>query len=93
MKNVNAFVKDRFGKINIFGDFKEESKSIGPIQECMSTNGFSQLVTFPTTERGTSIDHFYLYGIQQKQTNVSLLQTYYSYHDAIIVKIQTPQPE
>ena len=93
MKNVIAFVKDRYKKTIILGDFNEDSKSPGPIQECMSTNGFSQLVTFPTTEGGTIIDHVYVYGIQQNQINVSLLPTYYSYHDAVILKIQTSHPE
>ena len=59
----------------------------------MSTNGFSQLITFPTTEGGTTIDHVYVYGIQQNEINVSLLPTYYSYHDAVIVKIQTLDPQ
>ena len=93
MKNVIAFVKERYEKTIILGDFNEDSKNVGPIQECMSTNGFSQLVTFPTTEGGTSIDHVYMYGIPQNQIEVSLLPTYYSYHDAVIVKIQTLDPQ
>ena len=93
MKHVIAFVKDRYEKIIILGDFNEDSKSIGPIQECMSANGFSQLVTFPTTEGGTTIDHVYVYGIQQNEIHVSLLPTYYSYHDAVVVKLQTSHLE
>ena len=92
MKNVIAFVKNHYEKNIILGDFNEDSNSIGPIQEFMSTNGFSQLVTFPTTEGGTSIDHVYVYGIHQNEINVSLLQTYYSYHDAVIINVQTIHP-
>ena len=93
MKYVIAFLKDRYEKIIILGDFNEDAKNVEPIQECMSTNGFSQLVTFPTTEGGTTIDHVYVYGIQQNEINVSLLPTYYSYHDAVVVKIKTSHLE
>ena len=68
-----------------FGDFNEDAKSIGPIQKFMNEQGLIQLVTFDTTEGATILDH--VYAPPSLQVGVEKLSTYYSYHDALIVKI------
>ncbi|XP_062614683.1 uncharacterized protein LOC134276442 [Saccostrea cucullata] len=71
----------------ILGDFNEDASEQGRIQDFMRERGFQQLVTFPTTEGRTIIDHVYVYGFQKYQINIAPLPTYYSYHEALTVKI------
>lgn len=87
-KDVIQFVKENYDRVIILGDFNENTATLGPIQNYMCKNGFTQFVTFPTTEGGTSIDHVYGYGVQQDTIDVSVLPIYYSYHEAVIVKVK-----
>ena len=93
MQKVISYVKEHYDRVIILGDFNEDTAKIGPIQECMCINGFTQYVTFSTTEGGTSIDHVYGYGIPRTQIHLSLLPTYYSYHEAVILKLQLLNPQ
>ena len=91
LTDLIRFIKENYDKAIILGDFNEQTDSCGPIQQYMNANGFTQFVTFPTTEGGTSIDHVYGFGIQQNEIDVSLLPIYYSYHEAVLVKITVPK--
>ena len=91
LTDLIRFIKENYDKAIILGDFNEQTDSCGPIQQYMNATGFTQFVTFPTTEGGTSIDHVYGFGIQQNEIDVSLLPIYYSYHEAVLVKITVPK--
>ncbi|XP_062601396.1 uncharacterized protein LOC134263100 [Saccostrea cucullata] len=87
LQNIIEYYR-KFTKHLIFhGDFNEDAKSGGPIQTFMSNLGFRQVVNFCTTERGTILDHVYVSG--PIQIEVSRLPTYYSYHDAVVLKLLT----
>lgn len=79
-----------FLKINhqdsiIVGDFNEDAKSNGPIQRFMREQNFKQMVSFTTTEGGTILDHVYV--SNSIQIEVHRILTYYSYHDAVLLKL------
>lgn len=88
LKDVIHFVKKNYDRVIVLGDFNENTDTLGPIQKYMCKNGFTQYVSFPTTEGGTSIDHVYGYGLQPDTIDVSILPIYYSYHEAVIVKVK-----
>ena len=67
------------------GDFNEDAKTKGPIQNFMNEQGLTQIVEFNTTEGATILDHVYV--SSSLKADVEKLSTYYSYHDALIVKI------
>ncbi|VDI54290.1 Hypothetical predicted protein [Mytilus galloprovincialis] len=57
----------------------------------MSSKGFRQLVSSPTTEGGTLIDHVYVKGCLD--TQVAIIPTYYSYHEALKIVIPNDEKE
>ena len=71
----------------ILGDFNEDvlHHSNSTIVNFMSTHGYAQVVTSPTTARGTLIDHIYcsksLPGYSK--IHVQVQDTYYSDHDTL----------
>ena len=88
LAQLTNFIKRECENCIMLGDFNENTvDDIGPIKKNLNEHGFKQLVTFPTTEGRTIIDHVYVYGLQEYHIDVSLLPTYYSYHEAIIVKL------
>ncbi|XP_062599557.1 uncharacterized protein LOC134261102 [Saccostrea cucullata] len=88
LEQLTNFIKRECENCIILGDFNENAvDDTGPIQKFLNDHGFKQLVTFPTTEGRTIIDHVYVYGLEEYLIDVSLLPTYYSYHEAIIVKL------
>lgn len=68
------------------GDFNEDAQSPGPIQTFMTNKGFKQIVDFKTTEGATTLDHVYL--SSSINAKVQKIPTYYSYHDALMLKIK-----
>ena len=70
------------------GDFNEDAHSRGPIQSFMNEQSFNQIVDFNTTEGATILDHVYIYATAPLKANVEKLSTYYSYNDALILKIK-----
>ncbi|XP_061169173.1 uncharacterized protein LOC133178496 [Saccostrea echinata] len=68
----------------VIGDFNEDAKSNGPIQKFMKDKHFRQLVTFKTTEGGTILDHVYV--SSEIYIEVFQMPTYYSYHEAVLMK-------
>ena len=73
----------------VLGDFNEDI--LGhcnlSIVSLMSNHGYTQLVTSPTTERGTLIDHVY-YNRPICNVIVEIHDTYYSDHDTIYCSVQ-----
>ena len=73
--------------IIILGDFNEDifDKPDSPLLILMQNNGFSQLVSYPTTDRGTVIDHIYINIPPRTCTNIlfDAVDTYYSDHDTV----------
>ena len=55
----------------------------------MTSCGFSQLVTQPTTDSGTLIDHLYVRNLHPLNTNVEVYDVYYSHYDCISLEINS----
>ena len=62
------------------------NRSDSRILNLMSTNGFKQLVSTPTTDRGTLIDHIY-YNRSSDDIIIEVCDTYYSDHDTVYCSI------
>ncbi|XP_048256969.1 uncharacterized protein LOC125382713 [Haliotis rufescens] len=76
---------NRSGRSIIMGDFNENILSSSSIQTMMESNGFTQMVSEPTTEGGTLLDHVYVKGLEN--VSVQILPTYFGYHEAIEIKL------
>lgn len=85
LTKVFDFLKINHEDSIILGDFNEDAKSSGPIQRFMREQNFKQIVSFRTTEGGTILDHVYV--SSSIQIEVHRIPTYYSYHDALLLKL------
>lgn len=85
LEKLIEYYKPQSSYLVCLGDFNEDARSAGPVQTFMRRKGFIQIVDFSTTEGATILDHVYL--SKSMQANVEKIPTYYSYHDALIVKI------
>ncbi|CAG2211667.1 unnamed protein product [Mytilus edulis] len=73
----------------VLGDFNQDVlKKNSSIEQFMAKQGFSQVVSHPTTDGDTLIDHVYLYG--NLQISAEIIQTYYSYHNMVSLNIKLP---
>ncbi len=72
----------------IMGDMNDSlmDTGISRITTVLSVSGFTQLVTSPTTDKGTLIDHVYYNG-PLDGVIVEVSDTYYSDHDAVFLSI------
>ena len=73
----------------IVGDFNTDiltTSSENLLVQKFDEYGFNQLIDFPTTEHGTCLDLVFASGFVN--VRASILQTYYSYHDAVRVRLQ-----
>ncbi|CAG2199123.1 unnamed protein product [Mytilus edulis] len=90
LRNVGALLSELTqlsSSIIVLGDFNQDIMKGGrSIQDFMASFGFEQLVQEATTEGGTLIDHVYIKSCVKVQ--VSVIPTYYSYHDAISVILE-----
>ncbi|XP_063411255.1 uncharacterized protein LOC134694188 [Mytilus trossulus] len=90
LRNVHALLSELTqlsSSIIVLGDFNQDIiKGGSSIQDFMASFGFEQLVQEATTEGGTLIDHVYIKSCVKVQ--VSVIPTYYSYHDAISVILE-----
>ncbi|CAG2192522.1 unnamed protein product [Mytilus edulis] len=90
LRNVCALLSELTqlsSSIIVLGDFNQDIIKGGrSIQDFMASFGFEQLVQEATTEGGTLIDHVYIKSCVKVQ--VSVIPTYYSYHDAISVILE-----
>ena len=73
----------------VLGDFNENilSQPSSSIVSLMSNHGYTQLVTSPTSNKATLIDHVY-YNRPDSDTIVEVHDTYYSDHDAVYCSIK-----
>ncbi|XP_071150816.1 uncharacterized protein [Mytilus edulis] len=73
----------------VLGDFNQDIlKTNSSIKEFMAIQGFAQIVSNPTTDGDTLIDHVYLNG--NLKISVEVMQTYYSYHNMVSLRIKLP---
>ncbi|CAG2195134.1 unnamed protein product [Mytilus edulis] len=73
----------------VLGDFNQDIlKTHSSINDFMAKQGFAQIVSEPTTDGDTLIDHVYLHG--NLQISVEVIQTYYSYHNMVSLRIKLP---
>ncbi|XP_071153638.1 uncharacterized protein [Mytilus edulis] len=74
------------GSTIVLGDFNEDIlKSNSAIQMFMKQFGFMQILHNPTTNGDTLIDHVYVRG--KLQISLDTIQTYYSYHNMVLLQI------
>ena len=73
----------------VMGDFNEDiiDKRDSRILNLMPSNAYTQLVSHPTTDRGTLIDHIY-YNRSCDSAVVEVCDAYYSDHDTIYCSLQ-----
>ena len=73
----------------VLGDFNDDIKddTHSKVLEFMSSNTYTQLVSHPTTDRGTLIDHIY-YNRSCDNAIVEVYDTYYSDHDTVYCSLQ-----
>ena len=71
------------GKKIIVGDFNEDAFMSSTILKLMDRHGYTQHVQTATTENGTLLDHVYIKDTED--ASVQVVQTYYSYHEAILI--------
>ncbi|CAG2195137.1 unnamed protein product [Mytilus edulis] len=74
------------GSTIVLGDFNEDIlKSNSAIEMFMKQFGFMQILHNPTTDGDTLIDHVYVRG--KLQISLDTIQTYYSYHNMVLLQI------
>lgn len=86
MLHVIAELEKHPGKKAIMGDFNEDILTTSSIATLMELHGYSQHVQYPTTEKGTLIDHVYIKDAEHVTTEI--VTTYYSYHEAVLVSVR-----
>ena len=72
----------------VVGDFNENLllKKKTPLLDLMSSYRYTQIVTKPTTDQGSLLDHVYINEVNICHT-VDILDTYYSDHDAVLLTL------
>ena len=70
----------------IVGDFNDNLFTSKSLLKLIEQHQYRQLVTFPTTDANTLIDHVYIKNAQY-QINVELVPTYYSHHNVVFISI------
>ena len=75
----------------IVGDFNFDAYQKSRLSHLLA--GYSQIVDSPTHIAGSTLDHVYVkYGLQENNDiKVSVLNIYFSYHDAARVQISKTQ--
>ncbi|XP_061175632.1 uncharacterized protein LOC133184560 [Saccostrea echinata] len=90
METLNQFLsrlEAHSSRMIVIGDFNQDIlREQSSILNFMTLKEFKQCIQNPTTDNGTLIDHVYTKGCPGVQ--VSLVPTYYSYHEAIAVYIK-----
>ncbi|ESO93420.1 hypothetical protein LOTGIDRAFT_175575, partial [Lottia gigantea] len=73
----------------IMGDFNQNLlEGHSSIKDCFQEFRFKQLVTESTTEGNTILDHVYMSsGINLKRVKITIVPTYYSYHEAVNIQL------
>ncbi|KAL6455400.1 hypothetical protein MHYP_G00361440 [Metynnis hypsauchen] len=74
------------GKI-IMGDFNENYFVAHSVSDIMQYYGFTQVVNEATTENGSLIDHIYMKDVVSEHVNVSVMPTYFSYHECVVLNV------
>ncbi|XP_076132870.1 uncharacterized protein LOC143114916 [Alosa pseudoharengus] len=70
--------------IVVMGDFNEDSLKSNSLINFMATKQFTQIVSEPTTEAGTLIDHVYVKHTCMYTVIAKVMPVYFSTHEAIL---------
>ncbi|KAK3104347.1 hypothetical protein FSP39_000070 [Pinctada imbricata] len=89
LANITSILTVKNVPCIVMGDFNENIlQNNGKIQSFMISKNFKQVVTSPTTENGTLIDHVYV--SENLDVTTSIMPTYYSDHEAVHVHVKIP---
>ena len=74
----------------ILGDFNEDLilRSNTPVKDFFTTHGFKQVVTGPTTNYGSLLDHIYMKDKETQTTTCHTRDMYFTDQDLTILEIQ-----
>uniref|UniRef100_A0A8C4ZZC5 ATP-dependent DNA helicase n=1 Tax=Gadus morhua TaxID=8049 RepID=A0A8C4ZZC5_GADMO len=82
-----ALVMQHFNQLSggkvIMGDFNDNALVSKSAENFMQQQGYTQIVSSPTTENDTTIDHVYIRDINPTDIKVQILSTYYSDHECL----------
>jgi hypothetical protein len=76
----------------VLGDFNDDLSKTNEsiLTKMMKGLGFNQLVTTPTSDRGTLIDHIYYNKSDTHEYLIDVRDTYYSDHDMTLLSTKLP---
>ena len=84
LPRLNHVISSIHGRFVIIGDLNEDllSPNTKPINDHLTSMGFTQHVKMPTCDSGSLLDHIYTMDIHD-QINTQVLDCYYSDHDIV----------
>nr|XP_033961050.1 ATP-dependent DNA helicase PIF1 [Pseudochaenichthys georgianus]XP_033961052.1 ATP-dependent DNA helicase PIF1 [Pseudochaenichthys georgianus] len=83
MKLLTSFLNTRSDNVVILGDFNHDHLKSLSMSSFMEQLGYLQLVSEPTTEKGTLIDHVYGKHTSKYLTETKVIPMYFSTHEAV----------
>nr|XP_054593309.1 uncharacterized protein LOC107395497 [Nothobranchius furzeri] len=89
LKPVLHYFNECPGTKIVMGDMNDDALVSNSFVSFMKLQGYTQIVTSPTTENNTLIDHVYIKDIDPKTVHVEVIPTYYSYHECIQISFLT----
>ncbi|XP_062414175.1 uncharacterized protein LOC119206796 [Pungitius pungitius] len=88
LEKLLSWLEERSNTITVMGDFNDDIRKSSTICDFMTDNGYIQIVTQPTTEKGTLIDHVYV-RTTQFEVEAEVVPMYFSDHEGVVCSFTT----